>query len=85
VFVLWQEGEPESSDQSIGLIWMANWVISVLFFILMNLIYLVFSLIHGWYHAEKGSDLHGVCSSFGLLTGLNLRIPVNLTSDSDRT
>ena len=32
VFDLWQEGEPESSDQSIRLLWLAEWVISALSF-----------------------------------------------------
>jgi len=27
----------------------------------MNLIHLVFPLIHCWYHAEKNNRLHGVC------------------------
>jgi hypothetical protein len=35
VFVLWQEGVPEGSDQSTNMFWMAQWVISALFFILV--------------------------------------------------
>jgi hypothetical protein len=31
----------------------------------VNLVHLVVSLIHGWYHAENGGFLHGVCSPFG--------------------
>lgn len=61
----------------------ANWVNSAWFFILMILIHLVFSLIEGWYRAEKGYDLHGVCVSFRLaITMADEHLQVSLLSFS---